>query len=151
MNNRFCGESPARNEAFDDTWYRSEDGADRALIEIKQSANREAAAMLDAMVGFLGKNAIAANPCMMGVRLTGLHRVLKPTGSLVLCNLNLDAANKPVPAVRNRHLLLKPQHEIHCWISPPEPRKSMGRGQLVADRASGPRLAQIRTGQGDRL
>ncbi|MEM8578551.1 MAG: site-specific DNA-methyltransferase [Pseudomonadota bacterium] len=40
--------------------------------------------MLDAMVGFLGKNAMTAYLCMMGVRLTELHRVLKPTGSLYL-------------------------------------------------------------------
>ena len=36
--------------------------------------------MLDAMVGFLGKNAMTAYLCMMGIRLTELHRVLKPTG-----------------------------------------------------------------------
>ncbi|MGR3503613.1 DNA methyltransferase [Pseudaestuariivita sp.] len=40
--------------------------------------------MLEAMVGFLGKNAMTAYLCMMGVRLTELHRVLKPTGSLYL-------------------------------------------------------------------
>ena len=40
--------------------------------------------MLDAMVGFLGRNAMTAYLCMMGVRLIELHRVLKPTGSLYL-------------------------------------------------------------------
>ncbi len=40
--------------------------------------------MLDAMVGFLGKNALTAYLAMMAVRLVELHRVLKPTGSLYL-------------------------------------------------------------------
>jgi len=40
--------------------------------------------MLDAMVGFLGKNPMTAYLVMMAVRLVELHRVLKPTGSLYL-------------------------------------------------------------------
>ncbi len=40
--------------------------------------------MLDAMVGFLGKNPMTAYLTMMGVRLVELHRVLKDTGSLYL-------------------------------------------------------------------
>ncbi|MGR3491879.1 MAG: DNA methyltransferase [Shimia sp.] len=51
---------------------------------MKERPYQEAAAMLDAMVGFLGKNAMTAYLCMMGVRLIELHRVLKPTGSLYL-------------------------------------------------------------------
>ena len=77
-------ESPAQIEAFDDTWQWSDMVSGRALNEVKQSPYQEAAAMLDAMVGFLGKNAMTAYLCMMGVRLTELHRVLKPTGSLYL-------------------------------------------------------------------
>jgi site-specific DNA-methyltransferase (adenine-specific) len=40
--------------------------------------------MLDAMVGFLGKNPMTAYLAMMAVRLVELHRVLRPTGSLYL-------------------------------------------------------------------
>ena len=77
-------ESPAQIEAFDDTWHWSDMTSGKALLEVKQSPYQDAAAMLDAMVGFLGKNAMTAYLCMMGVRLTELHRVLKPTGSLYL-------------------------------------------------------------------
>ena len=56
----------------------------QTLVEVKQSAYQDAAAMLDAMVGFLGKNAMTAYLCMMGVRLIELHLMLKPTGSLYL-------------------------------------------------------------------
>jgi site-specific DNA-methyltransferase (adenine-specific) len=78
------GESPAQIEAFDDTWTWSDLSSGRALEEIKASPYQEAAAMLDAMVGFLGRNAMTAYLCMMGMRLCELHRVLKPTGSLYL-------------------------------------------------------------------
>jgi adenine specific DNA methylase Mod len=78
------GDSPAQIEAFDDTWHWSDMVSGQALLEVKQSPYQDAAAMLDAMVGFLGKNAMTAYLCMMGIRLTELHRVLKPTGSLYL-------------------------------------------------------------------
>ncbi len=78
------GESPAQIEAFDDTWVWNDLTSGQALVEVKDSAYQDAAKMLDAMVGFLGKNAMTAYLCMMGVRLTELHRVLKPTGSLYL-------------------------------------------------------------------
>ena len=77
-------ESPAQIEAFDDTWQWSDMVSGQALVEVKQSPYQDAAAMLDAMVGFLGKNAMTAYLCMMGVRLIELHRALKPTGSLYL-------------------------------------------------------------------
>ena len=78
------GESPAQIEAFDDTWTWSDLTSGRALQEVKESPYQDAAKMLDAMVGFLGRNAMTAYLCMMGVRLVELHRVLKPTGSLYL-------------------------------------------------------------------
>ena len=40
--------------------------------------------MLEAIRGFLGKNAMMAYLAMMAIRLIELHRVLKPTGSLYL-------------------------------------------------------------------
>ena len=56
----------------------------RALTDLRDSPYQSAADMLDAMVGFLGKNPMTAYLTMMGVRLVELHRVLKPTGSLYL-------------------------------------------------------------------
>ncbi|PKP84328.1 MAG: hypothetical protein CVT80_08830 [Alphaproteobacteria bacterium HGW-Alphaproteobacteria-2] len=56
----------------------------KALIELRDSPYQDAAKMLDAMVGFLGKNPMTAYLAMMAVRLVELHRVLKPTGSLYL-------------------------------------------------------------------
>ncbi len=78
------GDSPAQIEAFDDTWVWSDMTSGAALREVKESPYQDAAKMLDAMVGFLGRNAMTAYLCMMGVRLVELHRVLKPTGSLYL-------------------------------------------------------------------
>jgi len=56
----------------------------QALIEVRESPYQDAARMLDAMVGFLGKNRMTAYLAMMAVRLAELHRVLKDTGSLYL-------------------------------------------------------------------
>ena len=78
------GESAAQIEAFDDTWTWDDTVSGQALVEVRDSPHQDAARMLDAMVGFLGKNAMTAYLCMMGVRLIALHRVLKPTGSLYL-------------------------------------------------------------------
>ena len=56
----------------------------QAESEVKRSSFQDAARMLDAMVGILGKTALTAYLAMMAVRLVELHRVLKPTGSLYL-------------------------------------------------------------------
>ena len=40
--------------------------------------------MMRAFVSFLGRNDMTAYLVMMATRLTALHRVLKPTGSLYL-------------------------------------------------------------------
>jgi adenine specific DNA methylase Mod len=74
----------AQIKAFDDTWHWDDMVSGRALAEVRDSPYQNAAAMLDAMVGFLGKNPMTAYLCMMAVRLVELHRVLKPTGSLYL-------------------------------------------------------------------
>jgi len=44
---------------------------------------------------------------------------------------NLDAAIKPVPAIRHRRLLLNPQNETRRYVSAPEPWKSMGRERRI--------------------
>ncbi len=76
--------SGAQIAAFDDTWHWDDMVSGRALIELRDSPYQEAAKMLDAMVGFLGKNPMTAYLAMMAVRLVELHRVLRPTGSLYL-------------------------------------------------------------------
>jgi len=76
--------SPAQMEAFTDTWQWDDAISGEAVDEVKRSSYQDAAKMLDAMVGFLGKNALTAYLAMMAVRLVELHRVLKPTGSLYL-------------------------------------------------------------------
>ncbi|PKL57917.1 MAG: site-specific DNA-methyltransferase, partial [Methanomicrobiales archaeon HGW-Methanomicrobiales-5] len=74
----------AQIAAFDDTWHWDDMVSGKALIELRDSPYQEAAKMLDAMVGFLGKNPMTAYLAMMAVRLVELHRVLRPTGSLYL-------------------------------------------------------------------
>ena len=76
--------SGAQIEAFEDTWHWDDMVSGRALTDVRGSPYQAAADMLDAMVGFLGKNQMTAYLAMMGVRLIELHRVLKPTGSLYL-------------------------------------------------------------------
>ncbi len=76
--------SGAQIAAFDDTWHWDDMVSGQALIELRDSPYQDAAKMLDAMVGFLGKNPMTAYLAMMAVRLVELHRVLRPTGSLYL-------------------------------------------------------------------
>ncbi|MDQ1900208.1 DNA methyltransferase [Paracoccus sp. WLY502] len=76
-------QSAAQIEAFDDTWHWG-DEAETAFQEVRRSGHTDAATMLEAMRSFLGTNDMMAYLAMMAVRLTHLHRVLKPTGSLYL-------------------------------------------------------------------
>ncbi|MGQ0567578.1 MAG: DNA methyltransferase [Gemmobacter sp.] len=76
--------SPAQIQAFTDTWQWDDAISGQAVKDVKVSSYQDAAKMLDAMVGFLGKNALTAYLAMMAVRLVQLHRVLKPMGSLYL-------------------------------------------------------------------
>ena len=71
--------SPAQMQAFTDTWQWDDAVSGQAVKDVKASPYQDAAKMLDAMVGFLGKNALTAYLAMMAVRLVELHRVLKPT------------------------------------------------------------------------
>jgi DNA modification methylase len=74
----------AQIKAFDDTWYWDDMVSGQALQEVRESSYQQAAAMLDAMVSFLGKNQMTAYLTMMGVRLIELHQKLKSNGSIYL-------------------------------------------------------------------
>lgn len=76
-------QSKAQIEAFEDTWHWNEH-AERGFDEVMSSGNADAAEMLRAMRSFLKENDMMAYLTMMAIRLTELHRVLKPVGSLYL-------------------------------------------------------------------
>jgi site-specific DNA-methyltransferase (adenine-specific) len=73
----------AQITAFEDTWHWN-DKAEDAFDQVVRSGNSDAAELLRAMLGFLGRNDMMAYLAMMAIRLIELHRVLKPTGSLYL-------------------------------------------------------------------
>ncbi|MDE1941770.1 MAG: restriction endonuclease [Betaproteobacteria bacterium] len=76
-------ESDAQIEAFEDTWHWGPE-AEREFGEIVRSENTNVSEMMQALRKFLGENDMMAYLTMMANRLTELHRVLKPTGSLYL-------------------------------------------------------------------
>jgi site-specific DNA-methyltransferase (adenine-specific) len=98
-------QSAAQIEAFEDTWHwTANDGAELAFDEVMRSGNAHAANMLLAIQSFLGENDMMAYLAMMAVRLTELHRVLKPTGSLYLhCDPTASHYLKPAFAILNPH------------------------------------------------
>ena len=69
--------------AFDDTWHWGQQAED-TLHEIEQTCDTHVVDMMNAIVGFVGRNDVAAYLVMMTVRLVELHRVLKDTGSIYL-------------------------------------------------------------------
>jgi len=75
--------SQAQIEAFEDTWHWNE-AAERAFDDVMQSGNTQAAEMLRALRSFLRDNDMMAYITHISVRMLGLHRVLKPTGSIYL-------------------------------------------------------------------
>src|SRR5271157_5475619 len=75
--------SRAQIEAFEDTWHWG-DEAELAFDQVMTGQNTDAAEMLRSMRAFLKENDMMAYLAMMAVRLSELHRVLKPTGSLYL-------------------------------------------------------------------
>jgi site-specific DNA-methyltransferase (adenine-specific) len=75
--------SRSQIEAFEDTWHWGPD-AELRFDEVMNSGRTGVSEMLNAMRKFLGENDMMAYLTMMAVRLTELHRVLKPTGSLYL-------------------------------------------------------------------
>jgi len=73
----------AQIEAFDDTWSWGQT-AEATLREIETTAAPHIVEMIQAIVGFVGRNDVTAYLVMMTIRLIELHRVLKPTGSIYL-------------------------------------------------------------------
>ena len=69
--------------AFDDTWIWGQ-SAEATLREIEQTAPAHVVEMMQAIVGFVGRNDLTAYLVMMTIRLIELHRVLKSTGSIYL-------------------------------------------------------------------
>ncbi len=69
--------------AFDDTWSWGPT-AEAALHEIATTAPPHVVEMIQAIVGFVGRNDVTAYLVMMTIRLIELHRVLRPTGSIYL-------------------------------------------------------------------
>jgi site-specific DNA-methyltransferase (adenine-specific) len=77
-------EDTASIKAFEDTFHWGHE-AEAAFSDVIRSARyAEAGALLAAMRAILKEGDLMAYLAMMAVRLTELHRVLKPTGSLYL-------------------------------------------------------------------
>ena len=75
--------SAAQITAFDDTWHWDL-GSEVAYREVVTDGPVRLADLLQAMRTFLGRNDMMAYITMMAHRLSELHRVLKPTGSIYL-------------------------------------------------------------------
>ncbi len=77
-------EAQAQIEAFDDTWTWSQQSEATYSELVQGGAPLKVADALEAMRRLLGDNDVLAYLVMMTARLSELHRVLKPTGSLYL-------------------------------------------------------------------
>ncbi len=75
--------SHAQIEAFEDTWHWGQQ-AESEFAQLVHGKNTDVAEMMQSLRRFLGENDMMAYLTMMANRLTELHRVLKPTGSLYL-------------------------------------------------------------------
>ena len=75
--------SAAQIQAFGDTWHWSIE-SEAAYREVVTLGPKNLADLLQAMRSFLGQNDMMAYVTMMAQRVTELHRVLKPTGSIYL-------------------------------------------------------------------
>ena len=75
--------SAAQIHAFDDTWHWSMQST-FAYQDVVTNGPKKLADLLQAMRSFLGQNDMMAYLTMMAQRMTELHRVLKPTGSVYL-------------------------------------------------------------------
>ena len=78
-------DSESQITAFLDTWHWDA-VAERSYRELTTSQHipERVGRMIGAMREFIGSNQMMAYLVMMAIRLTELHRVLKPTGSLYL-------------------------------------------------------------------
>ncbi len=75
--------SAAQITAFDDTWHWGAE-SEYAYQEVVREGPKKLADLLQAMRQFLGQNDMMAYLVMMAQRMSELHRVLKPTGSIYL-------------------------------------------------------------------
>jgi len=75
--------SAAQITAFDDTWHWGQD-SELAYQEVVRESPKKLADLIQAFRMFLGQNDMMAYLTMMAQRLSELHRVLKPTGSIYL-------------------------------------------------------------------
>jgi len=76
-------ESEAQIHAFSDTWHWTQAAQD-TYHEVVTKGPLKVAKLIDSLRDAIGSNDIMAYLVMMTIRLTELHRVLKPTGSLYL-------------------------------------------------------------------
>jgi DNA modification methylase len=76
-------ESAAQIMAFEDTWGWGLE-PEAVYKEIVESGPRKVADLMQALLGFLGRNDMMAYLVMMAIRLVELHRVLKATGTIYL-------------------------------------------------------------------
>lgn len=73
----------AQVRAFEDTWHW--DTVAKAMYhDVMENAPREVSRTIGALETILGRSDMFAYLCMMAPRLVELHRVLRPTGSIVL-------------------------------------------------------------------
>lgn len=75
--------SDAQITAFEDTWHWGEQAAN-AYRELVTDAPVKVSKVIGAMHEVIGENQVMAYLVMMATRVVGLHRVLKPTGSIYL-------------------------------------------------------------------
>jgi site-specific DNA-methyltransferase (adenine-specific) len=69
--------------AFKDTWIW-DDASDEAVKLIQEKGTIQLATLVDALRASLGKSPMMAYIANMGIRLTEIYRLMKPTGSLYL-------------------------------------------------------------------
>ena len=75
--------SSAQITAFEDTWQWNQE-TEYAYQEIVRDSQKQLADLIQALRMFLGQNDMMAYLTMMAQRLSELHRVLKPSGSIYL-------------------------------------------------------------------
>jgi DNA modification methylase len=76
-------DSEAQITAFEDTWHWNQ-SAEETYHELVTQSPENISKMIAALRDFVGANQMMAYLVMMAIRLTELHRVLQPTGSLYL-------------------------------------------------------------------
>ncbi len=83
-------DSEAQITAFEDTWHWNR-AAEQTYHDLVTDGPEHIAKMIGALRDFVGNNQMMAYLVMMAARLTELHRVLKPTGTLYLhCDPTAD-------------------------------------------------------------